>query len=200
MGHELNPNHQSPLMPGQTAAASDSATLRPRELLRRATGALEAAEHGGQPHAISQGHAGMAAAYAALGAWPSAEAHLGAAVHWARCGGANDPVVALLCELAETCANAAEAQRANGDAAASRAARERARDAAFEASQLAARVADPDWEAPVLLRISDVLDRCGDRDDAVVLQTRALRLMSGAALAEPADPHRMPGLGRLADS
>ena len=68
-----------------------------------------------------------------------------------------------------------------------------------EASTLAGRVADPSWEVQVLLRISDVLDRCGDRDDAVQLQTRALRLMSGAA-AEAVDPALLPSLGRLADS
>jgi hypothetical protein len=59
-------------------------------------------------------------------------------------------------------------------------------------------VADPDWEIKVLLRVSDVLDRCGDRDDAVQLQTRALRLMAHDATAQ-IDPRVLPGLGRLAD-
>ena len=48
-----------------------------------------------------------------------------------------------------------------------------------------ARVSDPQWEIKVLLRISDVLDRCGDHDDAVELQSRAMRLMYGDC-AEPA--------------
>jgi hypothetical protein len=60
-------------------------------------------------------------------------------------------------------------------------------------------VADTGWEAQVLLRISDVFDRCGDRDDAVQLQTRALRLMSGSLKAGGADPALLPSLGRLAD-
>jgi hypothetical protein len=52
----------------------------------------------------------------------------------------------------------------------------------------------------VLLRISDVLDCCGDRDDAVLLQTRALRLMTGSLAAGGPDPAQLPSLGRLADS
>ena len=65
---------------------------------------------------------------------------------------------------------------------------------------LAARVADPRWEVTVLLHLSDVLDRFGDRDDAVNLQTRALRLMSSAGSSAAPDPMWLPGLGRLADS
>ena len=42
---------------------------------------------------------------------------------------------------------------------------------------MAARAADPHWEIKVLLRASDVLGRCGDHDDAVTLQTRAMELM-----------------------
>ena len=51
----------------------------------------------------------------------------------------------------------------------------------------------------VLLRVSDVLDRCGDHDDAISLQTRALSLMSaehsgfGELAMEPgADALRSP--------
>ena len=52
----------------------------------------------------------------------------------------------------------------------------------FEASATGARsVADPQWEITVLLRVSDVLDRCGDHDDAVALQSRAMRLMYGSS-------------------
>ena len=66
------------------------------------------------------------------------------------------------------------------DSRRSHAALERTRDWAFEATGLAGHVADPQWEIKVLLRISDVLDRCGDHDDAVELQSRAMRLMYGA--------------------
>ena len=52
---------------------------------------------------------------------------------------------------------------------------------AFEAICLAGQATDPCWEIKVLLRVSEVLDRCGDHDDAISLQTRALALMSSEA-------------------
>jgi hypothetical protein len=64
------------------------------------------------------------------------------------------------------------------------AAREAARDHAFAASARAHRVADPDWEIKVLLRISDALERCGDHEDAASLQVRALQLMVGEPTGE----------------
>ena len=57
--------------------------------------------------------------------------------------------------------------------------RERARDHVFEAQRLAHQVSDARWEVTVLLRLSDVLDRFGDRDDATQLQVRALQLTVG---------------------
>ncbi len=48
----------------------------------------------------------------------------------------------------------------------------------------------------LLLRISDVLERCGDHADARQMQRRALDLIGGVA---PRDPAQMSGLGRLAD-
>jgi len=169
-----------------------------RDALRHATAALDTAERGGQAIAISQAMAHVAACYRHLNALASAEACYERALRWGRHAGAMDQVVDLLCELSDTIvrlAQAQDAQRAGGG----RAARERARDHAFEAPTLAGRVADPGWEATVLLRISDVLDRCGDRDDAVQLQTRALRLMSGGPGNSGHDPNQLPGLGRLAD-
>ena len=38
-------------------------------------------------------------------------------------------------------------------------------------------VTDPQWEVRVLLRISDVLDNCGDHAEAVTLQDRAVALL-----------------------
>ena len=129
----------------------------------------------------------------------SAETYFEQALVWARVAGSNDQVVDLLCELCDTAArvaaNCEAAQAGAGDAA-----RERMRDHAFEASALANRVADTGWEAQVLLRVSDVSDRCGDRDDAVVLQTRAFRLMSGSLSGSVPDPRLLPSLGRLADA
>jgi tetratricopeptide (TPR) repeat protein len=191
-------------MAGITSPSADAMHQAPpldessREALRQAAAALDAAEAGGQAHAVSHALAQVAACYRGLRAMASAETCYEAALRWARSAGSTDQVVDLLCALCETAADLAGAQegqrRGRG-----RAARERARDHAFEAATLAGKVADPCWEATVLLRISDVLDRCGDHDDAALLQVRALRLMSGSLSTGGADPSQLPSLGRLAD-
>lgn len=167
--------------------------------LQRACAALDDAELRGQPIEMSRALTTLARCYAALGLLPSAEACLQAALRWAAAAGATDQRVDLHCELCEMAARiadqlAAEQPEHPGRA---RAARERARDHAFDAAALVGRVADAGWEVKVLLRISDVLDRCGDRDEAVLLQTRALRLMAGHS--GRTDSALLPGLGRLAD-
>ena len=169
-----------------------------REALRQAAAALDKAEADGQPPAISRALAQVALCYRHLKAMGSAETYFEAALRWARSAGSTDQVVDLLCDLCETTVELAEAQSAHRPGS-GRAARERARDHAFEASTLAGRVADPHWEATVLLRIGDALDRCGDHDDAALLQTRALRLMSGQRASTVLDPAVMPGLGRVVD-
>jgi tetratricopeptide (TPR) repeat protein len=165
-----------------------------RDDLRAAAAALDAAEALGQPHAISAALAQLARSLVAMRAFAHAETYLQNALRWSRATGSTDQTVDLLCELCELAERLAQTQDArstgNGHAA-----RERARDRAFEASTLAARVADPEWEIQVLLRVSDVLDRCGDRDDAVQLQTRALRLM--ARDGKPGlDARVVPGMER----
>lgn len=166
--------------------------------LRAAAAALENAETRGQPFEMSQALAAVGRAYADMHSIASAEACFEGALCWARNAGSTDHVVDLLCELSELAASLATGHEAIAPGA-GRAARERARDHVFEASTLACHVADAGWEAKVLLRISDVLSRCGDRQDAVQLQTRALRLMSGSLAGEAPDPALLPGLGRLAD-
>lgn len=155
-----------------------------REALRRAASCLDAAELRGRPGEMSQALAAMAAGYRRLGADAEAESVLESALRWCRLAGSTDGVVDLLCALAETAARLAATQEAEGRGR-GRAARERARDHAFEASQLAAHVADPRWEVQVLLRISEVLERCGDRDDALQLQQRALRIVTEQPAPDP---------------
>jgi tetratricopeptide (TPR) repeat protein len=169
-----------------------------RAELRLASAALANAECSGQPLVFSAALAQLARCYRAMGALASAEAYLELALRWSRSGSAVDGTVDLLCEAADLaeCLSRAHEARQPGTG---HAARERARDHAFEAGTLAGRVTDPTWEIQVLLRISDVLDRCGDRDDAVQMQTRALRLMAGPT-AEALNPHVMPSIGRLADT
>ena len=170
-----------------------------REALRRAAAALDAAEAGGRAHDISLALADVAACYRGLKATASAESYYEAALRWARSSASSDQVVGLLCDLCETAVALAEAQ-ADHLPGSGRAARERARDHAFEASTLAGSVADLGWEATVLLRISDVLDRCGDRDDATQLQVRALQLMSGSMGKNRTDHDGQPGVARRTDA
>ena len=180
--------------------------------LRIALGALAVARQQAHPAAMRQALADLAGCHTLLHDHAGAELLLQDALRWARAAGGVDSVVDLLCALCEAAARSADAHDGHlhdtvhapwADGAADERlarddARDRARAHAFEASALAGTVADSGWEVQVLLRISDVLDRCGDRDDAVLLQTRALRLMSGAAQGRP-DPALLPGLGRLAD-
>lgn len=149
-----------------------------RETLRQAMQQLSEAEAragGGQPAAMCQALTGAARALAGLRAYGPAESYLAQALRWAGLMGGQDQRADLLCALAEVATNAADLARGQDQRARCRADRERARDHAFEAAQLA--TSCPDWEIRVLLRASDVLDRCGDHDDAAHLQHRALVLM-----------------------
>ncbi len=134
-----------------------------------------------QPLEMSLALAQMARCYRALQALVPAETCLERALRWARTFGAADQTVEILCLLTETSCAQAELL-AQDDSRRSHAALERTRDWAFEAASLAGHVSDPQWEIKVLLRISDVLDRCGDHDDAVQLQSRAMSLMYGTCI------------------
>jgi hypothetical protein len=149
-----------------------------RTALRGAAAALDRAEQYKQPLEMSLALAQMARCYRGLQAHGPAEWYLEQALRWARTLGAIDQSVEILCLLAEASCSLAEMQM-RVDRQRGHAALERTRDRAFEASGLAGSVSDPEWEIKVLLRISDVLDRCGDHDDAVQLQSRAMRLMYG---------------------
>lgn len=177
---------------------AEGAALLPsvaRTALREAAQALDIAERYQHPLEMCLALAQVARCYRALQAHEAAETYLGQALRWAHTLGAADQAVEILCLLAETgCALAEQAGRA--DSRRAHAALERTRDRVFEAAGLAARVADPQWEIKVLLRISDVLDRCGDHDDAIELQSRAMRLMYGAQdLPDAADAGPAPAAG-----
>lgn len=139
---------------------------------------LEAVQAQPRPWALAEVHRAVAGAYRDLGAWPSALANLQAARHWAQVGQARDLDVDIGCTLVETLASAADAAEQQ-ERGMGRPQREQARDLVFEITQQAACAADAQWEVGVLLRLSDVLDRFGDRDDATQLQIRALRLTVG---------------------
>jgi tetratricopeptide (TPR) repeat protein len=175
---------------------SDLPTAVTREAFCSAAAALDAAERGAQPFEMTQALTRVARCYRGVGALGPAESGLEMALRWARLTGSTDLCVDLLAELAETATSLAGAL-AGEDAGAARAALESARDHVFEASTRVPGLSDPSCQPQALLRLSDVLDRCGDHDDACELQTRALRLLGGHRAS--ADPARMPSLGRLAD-
>ncbi len=152
-----------------------------RSALREAAAALDVAERFQQPLEMCLALAQMARCYRALQAPRASELYLERALGWARVLGAADQGVEILCLLAETSCAHTEANEEE-DSRHSHAALDRARDWAFEAARQAAQVADPHCEIKMLLRISDVLDRCGDHEDAASLQSRAMRLMYGAHL------------------
>ena len=166
------------LMPESQAMLDSPA----RRALRQAVTALDLAEQLCMPIEMCLALAQVARCYRALQALEPAEWYLQQAYRWSCVLGAPDQSVELLCQLAEvSCAVALSRQ--SDDALRRQRALERTRDRAFEAGALAEKVADAAWEVKVLLRISDVLDRCGDHDDAVQWQARAMRLIYDHSLA-----------------
>lgn len=163
-----------------------------RSALRQAAAALDKAERFKHPLEMSLALAQMARCYRGLQALVPAESYLEQALAWSRTLGAIDQSVEILCLLAETSCALGELPAQHGSRR-RHAALERTRDRAFEITGLASSVSDPEWEIKVLLRISDVLDRCGDHDDAVELQARAMRLMYG----DRAAPDDMDAPGTL---
>jgi hypothetical protein len=148
-----------------------------RAALELAVRRLDDAERDREPAAMSEALAGIARCYRALAAYPTAMDFMHQALRWSYALGGVDQRVELLCELAELSCEAADAAHGDDGERQRRLARDCARDMAFESARVAAHAADPHWEIKVLLRASDVLDRCGDHDDAITMQTRAMTLM-----------------------
>lgn len=180
----MNARQQPPVSTHHAVGLSaDGAALgggAARDALRQAMHQLsdaEAVEGSHRAPALCQALTDAARALARLHAYGPAESHLAQALRWALQMGGHDLSADLHCAWAEVATNAADLAQAQGERARCRAARDRARDHAFEAARLAGLATDPQWEIRLLLRASDVLDRCGDHDDSVVLQQRALVLM-----------------------
>lgn len=170
------PDHAEPGLPEGQA----------RQALTLALRTLELAQLRERPADMSTALALVARSLKALGAYPAAEGYLLQARRWAALLPGHDAVIDLECELAEVaCARAEAALAAGEERARMRSARERAHAHAFEAATLAAQASDGQWEVKVLLRVSEVLDRCGNHDAAATLQNRAISLMGlNAELAE----------------
>ena len=149
-----------------------------RAALELAVRRLDEAELDRQPAAMSEALAGIARCYRSLAAYSHAMDFMHQALRWSYALGGVDQRVELLCELAElSCAAAEDASGGEDGERQARSARDLARDMAFEAARVATHSSDAHWEIKVLLRASDVLDHCGDHDDAITLQTRAMELM-----------------------
>jgi tetratricopeptide (TPR) repeat protein len=151
--------------------------LDPRQALQHAMAALDEAERHGVPHQMGAAYQRLAQCFRALDAHAAAEDALRSALGWAHCTGSADAVVDVLCALADAACAAAEVQGAADPHAGFRA-RERARDHAFDAAARVHQVSDPHWEVAALLRLSDILSRCEDHDDAAGLAERALTLLA----------------------
>lgn len=180
--------HRHPVgLSADGAALGDGAA---RDALRQAMHQLGIAEGVQGSHrapALCEALTEAARALAGLHAYGPAESHLAQALRWALQMGGHDLAADLHCAWAEVATNAADLADAQDEPARGRAARDRARDHAFEAARLADLATDPNWEIRVLLRASDVLDRCGDHDDSVLMQQRALVLMGMGQADLPAD-------------
>ncbi|MEK8049491.1 hypothetical protein AACH10_04500 [Ideonella sp. DXS22W] len=177
------------------------ATKRPPDLrpaahhqraLNLALVALDAASVRARPTEMAHRLAEVAKCLQRMDDLRSADAYLERALVWVALipAGAADAMRAdLLCTQAELACHAADRHDEQVEALAeagdedlpavpeARADRERVRDLATEAALLSGRGCDPMWEVKLLLRASDVLDRCGEHDGAVAMQNRAMALM-----------------------
>jgi tetratricopeptide (TPR) repeat protein len=168
----------APAQPDPQSSAAGLPYGPERAALDMAVRRLDEAERDRQPAAMSEALAGIARCYRSLSAYAHAMDFMHQALRWSYALGGVDQRVELLCELAElSCSAADDAADRDDDGRQARNARDLARDMAFEAARVSTHASDAHWEIKVLLRASDVLDRCGDHDDAITLQTRAMELM-----------------------
>jgi tetratricopeptide (TPR) repeat protein len=183
-------------VPMRASTFVDEAT---REALRRACARLDHAELSPGPHAMCQALADLGRCYLRLKATACAETCFIQALSWSRLAGANDLVMEMLCELGEVAARLAHEQDAD-EPGSGHAARERARDLAFEASQLAGTLADASCETSWLLQVGEVLLLCGDHEEAQLVQMRAIDRLDPRFEARRTDArHLLTAPGRFAD-
>jgi hypothetical protein len=175
--------HGTPTPAGGPSAGA-SHELSAHEALRLSAAVLYEAERRARPHEMVTALAHMARCYRGIDAPGAARGMLLEALRWAGALGGVDTEADLTCELAETTCAQAELneslQPGSGQAE-----RELARDHAFDALRLVPRVADRGWESRLLLRLADVLDRCGDHADAARLQGMAVQRMEAGIAGEP---------------
>jgi predicted transcriptional regulator len=150
---------------------------RARDALADALHQLHDAERQDQPAILALALAQVGRCYRRLGDGATAEWYLQQGLRKARTMGAPEACIELLCDLAELVSILAT-EIARDEPRAAHAIRERARDHGYEATQMAGLAGDWEWEAAVLQRVSRVLERCGDSEDAEALRQRAAALQA----------------------
>lgn len=163
------PTSTTPTPTAATAALS-------RQALQLAMRVLDLASVYAKPHDMTQANSQVARCLKASDDLASAETYLDKALCWAHLVPGVDTRIDVLCELAEVTSAQFEGID-DSEPATRQACLERARAHAFEAAELASHSADSHWEVKVLLRVSDVFNRCGDHDDAAQIQNRAMTLL-----------------------
>lgn len=149
-----------------------------RQALRAAVAEFDAAEAAGEPARLSQALAQVSRCHRRVGALAEADWYAKRGLAVAIGLGAVDASVDALCELAELALERAQRLDAQAETLGAHRLRDAARDRGFEATRLAQRSADPQWEITVLLRVSDLFDRLGDHEDAIEMQCRAVSLIA----------------------
>lgn len=145
---------------------------RARDALADALHQLDEAELQDQPAILALALAQVGRCYRRMGDGATAEWYLQQGLRKARTLCAPEACIELLCDLAELVSILAT-EICRDDPRGAHAVRERARDHGYEAAQMVSLMGDWEWEAAVLQRVSCVLDRCGDADDAAALRERA---------------------------
>jgi hypothetical protein len=145
--------------------------------LRLALRSLESADAAGDSDGWSRALAQVAHCYQAAGDPAQAEWHLRQGLRRARTLGQNEASLEVLCEMASTALAVAVRHENLGESHLAHVARERVRDYSFEAVRLLGTTGTHALQAAVLMHLGDLLERCGDADDAQAMHGRALRLL-----------------------
>lgn len=145
--------------------------------LRTALQAVEKAEASASSHALCHAWLRVGQCWRVMHAPQEAHNSLRNALREARTTRRGHELVQVLCEMAENTCDLADA-KPEPSPEWLRMSRDKARDEVFEASTWLLRGEASADAAHTLLRLSDVLNRCGDHDDATVLQARALGWMA----------------------
>ncbi len=186
--------HQDTCLPPELAKAKAGTGAEPahRLALEASMRFLALVQTWGLPAAMAQAETQVGQCLLQVQAVELAETYFARALQWAATLAAVDSQVDLRCTLAEL--NARQACALGVEGAKGRACLERAREHALAAAALAGHVSDVQWEMRVLLRISEVLENCGDHHDAVRLQDRAVALLGLQAAGAGAEFSALPML------